>query len=82
VEVKEDTTLSTILKSAMKAEKSAHDFYKSFAEKFPDGSKINQTLSYFADMETGHYKILETEVESIERFEEADVYWEMVHVGP
>jgi len=33
-------------------------------------------------MEIGHYKILETEKVSMERFEEGDVYWPMVHAGP
>jgi hypothetical protein len=33
-------------------------------------------------MELGHYKLLEVEKESMERFEEADVYWPMMHIGP
>jgi len=52
------------------------------SSRFEEGSKISNTLLYFADMEMGHYKLLENEKESIERFEEADVYWPMVHVGP
>jgi rubrerythrin len=78
----EDTPLSKILGSAMKAEQSAHDFYKAFAERFESGSKLHHTLMYFADMEWSHYKILEVEKESMERFEEADVYWPMMHIGP
>jgi len=80
--VTEETTMSKLLGSAMGAERFANEFYKKLAEEFEKGSKINNTLLYFADMEMGHYKILESEKESIERFEEADVYWPMVHVGP
>lgn len=82
IEINEDMPVSKLLKKAMDAEKHAHDFYESLAERFESGSKIHNTLLYFADMETGHYKILEMEKESMERFEEADVYWPMMHVGP
>jgi len=82
VEITEDIPLSKLLRSAMDSEQSASDFYKSLAERFEEGTKINNTLLYFSDMERGHYKILEMEKESMERFEEADVYWPMVHVGP
>jgi len=82
VVITEDTSLSKLLKDAMKAEQSASDFYKSLAGRFEEGCKIYNTLMYFADMEIGHYKILEMEKESMERFEEGDVYWPMVHVGP
>ena len=82
VEITEDIPLSKLLRSAMDSEQSASDFYKSLAERFEEGAKINNTLLYFSDMERGHYKILEMEKESMERFEEADVYWPMVHVGP
>jgi rubrerythrin len=82
VEITEDIPLSKLLRIAMDSEQSASDFYKILAERFEEGSKINNTLLYFSDMELGHYKILEMEKESMERFEEADVYWPMVHVGP
>ena len=82
LEFSDDTPLSKLLSEAMMAEQSASDFYKSLADRFEEGSKIHKTLHYFADMEIGHFKILETEKESMERFEEGDVYWPMVHVGP
>jgi len=82
VEYSEETPLSKLLKQAMDAEISASKFYKFLAGHFEDGSKINNTLLYFADMEVGHFKILESEKESMERFEEGDVYWPMVHAGP
>jgi|SRR4030042_6730125 len=77
-----DMKVSKILKIAMDAEQIASDFYKSLSDYFEKGSKLQNTLLYFSDMENGHYKILEMEKESIDRFEEADVYWPMVHAGP
>lgn len=78
----EDTPLGTVLKNSMHAEQAAHDFYKSLSKQFTEDAMIRNTLSYFADMELQHYKILEIEKESMDRFEEADVYWPMVHAGP
>ncbi|HWR28182.1 MAG TPA: ferritin family protein [Candidatus Thermoplasmatota archaeon] len=79
----EDAPLGTILKNAMAAEQAAHEFYQSLSKQFTkNDAKIRNTLSYFADMELQHYKILEIEKESMDRFEEADIYWPMVHAGP
>lgn len=78
----EETPMSTLLLQAMNAEQSASEFYKYCSELFEEGSKIHNTLLYFSDMEMGHYKLLEMEKESMERFEDADVYWPMMHVGP
>ena len=78
----EDTPLGNVLSSAMQAEQAAHDFYQSLSKQFSSEKTIQHTLSYFADMELAHYKILEIEKESMDRFEEADVYWPMVHAGP
>ena len=82
IKMDEEMPLSILLKNAMDAEKNANEFYKGLAERFENGSKIHNTLLYFADMEMGHYKMLEQEKESMERFEDADVYWPMVHAGP
>jgi rubrerythrin len=82
VKITEDMPLSVLIKEAMNAEQSASEFYQKLAERFENGSKINNTLKYFADMEIGHYKILEMEKSSMERYEEDDVYWPMVHAGP
>jgi len=82
IDLDEEMPLSKLLNMAMNAEEKASDFYKSLADRFEEGSKIHYTLLYFADMEKGHYTILELEKESMERFEEADVYWPMTHVGP
>ena len=78
----ENVPLSKILKNAMESEKAASDFYKSLSDKFTKNPEIKNTLIYFSDMEMQHYKILEMEKESMERFEEGDVYWPMVHAGP
>ena len=78
----DDTPLSKILKQAMSAEQAASDFYKSLAARFENQSKIHNTLMYFADMEIGHLKLLENEKKSMQRFEEDDVYWPMIHAGP
>jgi len=78
----ENVPLGAVLKSAMQAEQAAYEFYKELSKQFTDDTMIRNTLTYFADMERQHYKILEIEKESMDRFEEADVYWPMVHVGP
>jgi len=82
INLNEEMPVSKLLIMAMNAEEKASEFYKSLAGRFEEGSKIHNTLLYFSDMEKGHYKILEMEKESMERFEEADVYWPMVHAGP
>ena len=80
--ITEDMSVNKLLKIAMNAENNASDFYKSLSDYFEEGSKIQNTLIYFSDMEKGHYKILELEKEIMDRFEEADIYWPMVHAGP
>ena len=77
----EKIAVSKILKQAMEAEKAAHDFYLALSERYDD-VMVKNMLHYFADMETGHYKILEQEKESVEWFEQSDVYWPMIHAGP
>ena len=82
IEITENMPISKILLSAMHAEQAAHEFYNKLAQRFEEDTKIKTTLLYFANMELGHYRLLEIEKESMERFEEADVYWPMVHAGP
>jgi rubrerythrin len=78
----EDAPLGAVLLSAMGVEQAAYEFYKELSKQFTDDKMIRNTLTYFADMELEHYKILEIEKQSMDRFEEADVYWPMVHAGP
>ncbi|HVQ01705.1 MAG TPA: ferritin family protein [Candidatus Thermoplasmatota archaeon] len=78
----EEASLGSVLLSAMNVEQAASEFYKGLSKLFTDDATIRNTLAYFADMELTHYKILEIEKQSMDRFEEADVYWPMVHAGP
>ena len=78
--LKEGMEISEILSQAMEAEKTAADFYKRISEKFED-EKRKKLLKYFANMEMGHYKLLETERESAEYFEDYEKDWPMMHMG-
>lgn len=72
---------SEIVEQAMKAEEAASDFYSSLAERFED-KEIKKMLFYLSQMEVGHYKLLELEKEQLDREEEYEIEWEMMHVGP
>lgn len=77
----ESVTVSEVIASAMDAELAAQEFYNSFAELITDDPELEKTLKYFATMEHGHYKTLEIEKENLEKFEEYDDYWPMMHMG-
>ena len=77
----EELAISNILNQAINAEKEAADFYLSLSKLF-EKNDIQHMLRYFSDMEIGHMKLLEQEKTSIEWFEQADVYWPMIHAGP
>ncbi len=77
----EGTLLSVVIERAMEAEKASSEFYKGIADLFGDTS-IKKTLQYFAAMEMNHYRILEAEQEIMKRFEDFDVEWPMMNVGP
>lgn len=77
----ENTPLSEVFDSAMKAEKASHEFYKELVDRFDDPS-VKRTLLHFAAMEMNHYRILETEYETMKRFEDFDIEWPMMNVGP
>ncbi len=77
----ENDPISLLLESAMKAEKAAEAFYNALAERFED-DETRKMLKVFANMEYGHYKILESEYESAKVFEDYDTIWPMMHVGP
>jgi rubrerythrin len=77
----EDIPVSKVLTQAMAAEQAAHDFYLALSKRYED-TTVKNMLHYFADMETGHYNILKQEKESMEWFEQSDVYWPMIHAGP
>jgi rubrerythrin len=77
----EEISLSDVIEQAINAEQTAHDFYLHLSARFDD-TTTKHMLHYFADMETGHYKLLEQEQQSLKWFEQSDVYWPMVHAGP
>jgi len=77
----EEIQLSDVLQQAMNAEQAAAEFYLFLATQFDD-KDIQHMLHYFSDMEQGHYRFLEQEKKSMEWFEQADVYWPMIHAGP
>ncbi len=77
----ENDPISLVLESAMKAEKAAEEFYNALSERFEE-EDIRKMLKVFANMEYGHYKILESEYENAKVFEEYDTVWPMMHVGP
>jgi rubrerythrin len=76
----ENVLVSEVIESALEAELSANKFYKSLAERLNEESNTKKTLMYFAKMEEGHYKLLKIEKEIIERYEDYDQYWPMMHI--
>lgn len=78
----EKIQISDVLQQAMVAEMAAHDFYLGVSIRFKDEIEIFNMLKYIADMEMGHYRLLEIEKENSLRFESYDDSWPMMHVGP
>ncbi len=78
----ETMPISEILQQAMNAEVAAHNFYQKFSLRFKEQKEIYNMLNYIADMEMGHYRLLEIEKENSERFESYDDSWPMMHAGP
>ena len=73
--------LTDVFQRAMEAETAARLFYSSLSERMESGD-LQGTLRYLADMERGHYQILEMEKSHLERFEEMDAHIPFVHEGP
>lgn len=78
----ENIPVSEILQLAMETEKQAHDFYMKLTEVFSGDKKVVDMLKFFASMEMIHYSILSSEKENVEKFEDYDAEWPMIHVGP
>ncbi len=78
----DDERFSDIFQHAMDAEKAAHYFYLSLANRFKMDDDISRQLRYIASMEMGHYKLLEIEKEQAEEYEKYDVEFPLMHVGP
>jgi len=78
----ESVPISELFWSAMEAEKAAHDFYTELAGRLTGDIRVRKTVLYIAAMEMGHYKLLEVEKENAEKFEDFDIEWPLMHVGP
>ncbi|MBN2017249.1 MAG: ferritin family protein [Candidatus Cloacimonetes bacterium] len=78
----EDIRFSDVFQQAMDAEKAAHYFYLSLANRFKMDEELSRRLKYIASMEMGHYRLLEIEKQQAEEFEMYDEEFEMMHVGP
>lgn len=81
-EINTEGSISEVIGSAMNAEMASYDFYNSLSEKFAKNPALERTLVYLAVMEMGHYKLLELEKKTIEKYEDYDTAWPMIHLGP
>jgi rubrerythrin len=81
-QIKTEGLVSEVFESAMQAEMSAHDFYNALSEKFADDQELKRTMVYLAVMELGHYRALELEKETMDRYEDYDTTWPNIHLGP
>ena len=73
---------SEIMLQAMAAEEAASDFYTYLAGKDQLDDDTKKTLLYLASMEQGHLRLLEIEKEQLDKEEEYEFEWEMMHAGP
>jgi rubrerythrin len=80
--VAEGIPISQVFEQAMSAEKFTEDFYLSLAEKFSDDQRVKQMLLYIANMERGHYYLLEIERENAKIFEVYEEVMPAIHIGP
>ena len=82
-----DMAVPELFQLAMKAEQLASEFYAREAERSFD-EMGRTTLRYLSHVESGHYKMLETEYELVSRFPDyynADEFHfgtELMHIGP
>lgn len=81
-EIRTEGPVSEVFESAMQAEMAAHDFYRQLSETFINDSALKRTMVYLAMMEMGHYRLLELEKETIDRYEEYETAWPGIHLGP
>jgi len=77
----ESQPLSDIFRMAMEAEMAAYEFYTQLSKRFAE-IQLRNILLYTADMELGHYKILDLEKKNLEKFEDIDQYVPFIHLGP
>jgi len=82
LKVADGTPISQVFEQAMSAEKFSEDFYLSLAERFAGDQKVKQMLLYIANMERGHYYLLEIERENAKIFEAYEEVLPAIHIGP
>ena len=82
VRLGKDIPASDVFNQAMEAEMAAKEFYEGLAGRFKGDKAVRNGLEYLAAMELGHYRLLELEKEQLDRMEEGDAGWEMMHLGP
>ncbi len=73
---------SEVLAQAMEAELATADFYDSLSKRFINNETVKKAMAYLGVMEMGHYKLLELEKEQMDRMEDYDEVWQMMHIGP
>jgi len=85
--LEEETPVPELFRLGMEAERLSEQFYADLAGRVQDAN-ARTTLTYLSRMERGHYDLLRTELELIERFptyyqvEEFHLGEEMIHFGP
>ena len=85
--IQEGAAVPELFRLAMEAEQKSESFYAQQAGRAQE-ENARSSLMYLSRMEHGHYELLRTELEMIQRFptyyqvEEFDLGQEMVHFGP
>lgn len=78
----ESMSMVEVFEGVMAAEMAAFEFYNSVADQFETDTDLGRTLRYFASMEMGHYRLFEMEKDNMEKYENYNDQWPMMHVGP
>jgi rubrerythrin len=85
--IEEEVSVPELFQIAMKAEQLSAEFYQDLADRSKEETS-RTTLTYLSRMEVGHYNLLKTEFELIQRFpsyyqvDEFHLGEEMIHFGP
>jgi len=81
IKMDENSRIPDILAQAMEAEKAASEFYKHLAGKL-ENENARKMVLYISTMELGHYVLIKSEFENASNFEDFNVEWPMMHIGP
>jgi len=76
------TTLVDVFRQAMQAEKETFEFYTALIKKFESNPEIKGMIFYIAKQEMGHYELFRIELETAQKFEDFNVEFPMMHIGP